>query len=54
MKVTKTVLPVFVDEHDEPIGIIYNNKHRNREIFMLTKASEDDIIELLECKEKKL
>lgn len=45
--VEKQVNPVVIED-DEPIAIVHYNKNRDRIIYMLEKAGEDDIIKLLE------
>jgi hypothetical protein len=49
-KVEKMALPVVV-ENDEPKAVIFYNKNRDRIIYILEKAGEDELIELLENKE---
>jgi hypothetical protein len=49
-KVEKQVIPVVI-ENDEPIAIVFYNKNRDRIIYMLEKANEDDIINLIEDKQ---
>lgn len=51
MKIQKQNLPVFIDENDEPRALIYFNKNRERIIYNITKAGEDELIELYECKD---
>jgi hypothetical protein len=46
-KVEKMALPVVV-ENDEPVAIVFYNKNRDRIIYILEKAGEDDLISLLE------
>jgi hypothetical protein len=48
-KVEKQSIPVVI-ENEEPIAIVFYNKNRDRIIYMLEKAGEDDIIDLLETK----
>jgi hypothetical protein len=50
-KVEKQAVPVVV-ENDEPVAIVYYNKNRERIIYILTKADEDEIINLIEDKQK--
>ena len=54
MKADKQSITVFINKDKEPVAIIYLNKYRNREIFVLSKAGDNDIIELLECKDQKI
>lgn len=50
-KVEKQCIPVVLDEQGEPIAIIFYNKHRDRVIFTTKSADEDEIIDLIECKD---
>lgn len=50
-KVEKMALPVVV-ENDEPKAVIFYNKNRDRIIYILEKAGEDDLIALLENHDK--
>ncbi len=45
-EVEKQIIPV-VTENDNPVAIVFFNKNRDRIIYMLKKASEDDIINLI-------
>jgi hypothetical protein len=47
-KVTKSSLPLVLDEKGEPIAVVVFNENRDRVIYLLEKAGEDDIIKLLE------
>jgi hypothetical protein len=50
MNTEKVGLTVFKDEKDEPKAIIYFNKNRDRIIYTLQKADDDQIIELITTK----
>ncbi len=52
-KVEKQVTPVVIDD-DEPKAIIFWNKNRDRVIYMTVKASEEEMMELIENPEKKI
>lgn len=54
MKAEKQSIPIFIDEEGEPKAFIFYNKNRDRIIYTVTKAGEDELIEILECKEKKV
>lgn len=46
--IEKQGIPVIIDPHtSEPIAVIYFSPERERIIYNLTKATEEDIIELL-------
>lgn len=49
-KVEKQAVPVVLVD-GEPVAIIFYNKNRDRVIYMLSKAGEDEIINLIEDKE---
>jgi hypothetical protein len=51
-KVEKQAVPVVIED-DEPIAIVFYNKNRDRIIYMLEEAGEDDIISLIEDKNGK-
>ena len=46
-EVEKMALPVISD-NGEPIAIIFFNKNRDRIIYMLQKADEEEIVGLIE------
>lgn len=52
MKNEKQSLRIFLDENGEPKAIIFFNKNRDRVIYVLSKADEDQIVDLLENKNK--
>lgn len=52
--VEKIALTVFMGEDNEPRGFLYFNKNRDRIVYTVAKADEEDIIELLNCKEVKI
>lgn len=45
--VSKQALPVVLNEQGDPIAVIYFSKERERIIYILQKADEDEIIALL-------
>lgn len=45
--VQKQALPVVIDNNNEPIAIVYFTSTRERVIYMLQKADEEEIIRLL-------
>jgi hypothetical protein len=45
--VEKQALPVIIDEKGEPIAVIIFSPSRERLIYMLHKADEEEIISLL-------
>lgn len=47
MTTEKQGLPVIMDNNGNPIAVIFFNQSRDRIIYMLNKASEDDIMSLL-------
>lgn len=49
--VQKQVTPVVIDGNNEPVAIVYFTQTRERVIYMLQKADENDIISLLEHKQ---
>ena len=51
-EVQKMALPVVVDEKGELVALIFYNKNRDRIIYTVQRASEDEIIELLESNNK--
>lgn len=50
-RVEEQVLPVII-ENDDPVAIVFYNKKRDRIIYMLEKANEDDIISLFDDNKK--
>jgi hypothetical protein len=48
--VEKQSIPVVIED-DQPIAIVFFNKNRDRIIYILEKANEDEIIGLIEDKE---
>lgn len=55
--IQKANISLFIDDQNEPIGMIYFNKNRERVIYMIDKADEDQITGLFEgknCTSKKL
>ena len=46
-QVQKQAIPVVINSNNEPIAIIYFNRNRERIIYLLEKAGEDEIISLL-------
>lgn len=53
-KIEKQSIPVFLDEDGEPTAIIFYTKNRERVIFLVKKADEDEIIALFEGKNTKV
>lgn len=53
-KIEKLNLPVFLNEDGEPIAIIYFTENRERVLFMVNRASEDEIIAVYEAKDSKI
>lgn len=51
-EVTKQCLPVVCNDKGEPIAVVYLNIHRDRVIYMLKSASEDEICALLGAKQE--
>ena len=47
-RVEKQSLPVVLNDRNEPMAVIVFNENRDRVIYLLEKAGEDDIIKLLE------
>ena len=45
--VEKQAIPIVIDENNNPIAVVYFNKGRDRIIYMLKKANEDEIVALL-------
>ncbi len=52
MKIEKQCVPVFIGENNEPKAIIFYNINRERIIYKVTKADEEELIELYESKNK--
>ena len=52
-KVEKQSVPVVITD-DEPVAMIFYNKHRDRVIYMLERASEEDLIDLIQDKNDKI
>lgn len=52
MKATKQNLYVFQGEKDEPKAVIHYSKERRRVIYLLEEATDEQIVELLEHKDK--
>jgi len=46
--IEKQALPIILDEQGEPIALLFFNKSRDRIIYTLKKADEDEIIELFQ------
>lgn len=46
MTTEKQGLPVIKDKDNNPIAIIYFNNNRDRIIYMVRKADEDEIVDL--------
>lgn len=42
-QVEKCALPVFLNEEGQPIGLIFFSKNRERVIYQVKKANEDQI-----------
>lgn len=53
-KIEKQSVPVFLNEDNEPIAVIFTLHNRDKVIFLTKKADEEEIIGLYECKEVKL
>lgn len=45
--VEKQAIPVIKDKDNEPVAIIYFSPNRERIIYVLRKADEDEIVTLL-------
>lgn len=45
-KIEKLGVPVIVNDKNEPIALIYFSQDRERIIYLLKKADEDEIINL--------
>ncbi len=46
--VQKQAVPVIIDPNNEPMAIVYFTQARERVIYMLQKADEEEIIQLLD------
>lgn len=53
-KIQKQCIPIFLDDDEEPVAFIYFTKHRERVIFVVKKADEDEIISLFEQENTKI
>lgn len=45
--VQKQAVPVVIDSNNEPVAIVYFTQSRERVIYMLQKADEEEIVQLL-------
>lgn len=54
MEATKQGVTLFTDEKGEPKAFIYFNQDRKRIIYTVKEADEDEIVELLEVKNKNI
>lgn len=48
--ITKASVSIFLDDQQEPCGLIYFNKNRERVIYIVEKADEEQIVSLFEGK----
>lgn len=48
--ITKAHISIFLDDQNEPCGLIYFNKNRERVIYLVDKADEEQIVGLFEGK----
>lgn len=48
--ISKAHVSMFLDDKDEPCGLIYFNKNKERVIYLVAKADEEEIITLFEGK----
>jgi hypothetical protein len=45
--IQKQSIPVVMDEKGDPVAIVFYNTNRDRIVYVVEKAGEDDLIELL-------
>lgn len=45
--IEKQAIPVIKDKDNEPVAIVYFSQDRERIIYILHKADEDEIVQLL-------
>jgi hypothetical protein len=51
--IQKQSIPVIMDEDGNPVAIVFYNKNRDRIVYVVEKAGEDELIELLGKHEQK-
>ncbi len=52
--IEKASIPLFLNDTNEPAGLIYYNKNKERVIYIVHKTSEEEIINLFNNNDRKI